>query len=248
LAKRAGRLDLLRESKAPSSDQYPTVPDDENFTNSPGITLAYRLPLKAASSWKLVAAAAICLVLNGIVSVLAVLTLNGHLAGNPDWLSTLFLLLFGGIGFWTMYYFFRELLLATGIGPTNVEISDHPLVPGQRYSVFVSQAGRLSVRTLEVLLACDEEATYREGTDSRVETRRVYEQTVFQREQFDIRPGVPFEHQCELMFPNGVMHSFQSDHNAIQWKLIVKGEAARWPPYERTFPVVVHPAEDGRED
>ena len=38
------------------------------------------------------------------------------------------------------------------------------------------------------------------------------------------------------------MHSFQSRHNVVRWKLVVRGEAEAWPMFERGFPIVVYPA------
>jgi hypothetical protein len=37
------------------------------------------------------------------------------------------------------------------------------------------------------------------------------------------------------------MHSFLSPHNAVVWKIIVRAESAKWPRFEREFPVVVYP-------
>jgi hypothetical protein len=37
------------------------------------------------------------------------------------------------------------------------------------------------------------------------------------------------------------MHSFAANHNEIAWKLVVEGEAAGWPAYRRTFPVIICP-------
>lgn len=244
LTLRASHLNLLGDGSTASRGS-PNVPDDGNQTNSPGTTLAYRLPIAATAGWRLLAAAVICLIWNGVVALLVVLVVNGHVAGRPDWRLTWFVVPFAGIGVWTLYYFVRQLLVATGIGPTSIEVSDLPLYPGASYRVFLTQAGRRSMRWLEMALVCDEEATYRQGTDARTESRRVFQHRLFRRENFDIRPGKPCEQQCRLDVPLDVMHSFQAEHNAIRWKLVVKGEASRWPSYERTFPVVVYPDQNG---
>jgi hypothetical protein len=108
--------------------------------------------------------------------------------------------------------------------------------------VFVSQAGRLQMRWLELWLACDERATYRQGTDTRTETRRVFAERCFVRQDFQIAQGLPFESRCRVAVPAGAMHSFQADHNEVSWKLIVKGSVDGWPEYERAFQIVVNPA------
>jgi hypothetical protein len=37
------------------------------------------------------------------------------------------------------------------------------------------------------------------------------------------------------------MHSFSADHNAVSWMLVVRGRMARWPEFERRFPLYVYP-------
>jgi hypothetical protein len=185
------------------------------------------------------------LVWNGITSVLLALTINKHLAGRPEWLFSFSAVPFLAVGVWSIYYFAKQLLIHTGVGPTSVEISDHPLRPGKPYEVFLSQAGRLSVKSLELQLVCREEATYRQGTDIRTETRVVHEQQVFRQESFKIEPGAAFEYRGQFDIPMQVMHSFQSNHNAVCWNLTVKGEVDVRPAFVRSFPVVVHPAAVG---
>ena len=122
---------------------------------------------------------------------------------------------------------------------------DQPWWPGRRYDVFVVQAGRLSVKSLEMFLVCQEETTFRQGTDVRTEVRPVHRQSVFRREDFKIQPGMPFEHQSELQVPSHAMHSFHSSHNSVSWKLVVRGEVETWPDFERSFPVIVYPSPNG---
>ena len=241
LAKRATDIELLAET-LPSLKDFPNVPRDVNLTNSPGIKLAYRLPITRSPGWRLLLVGVFNLVWNGMVSWLLVLAVGKHLAGEPDWFLTGLVLPFAAVGVAALYYLFRLLLLATAIGPTSLEISDHPIFPGETYRVYLFQAGRLTVESLTLSLVCDEEATYRQGTDTRTERRRVLEQVVFARQTFDILPGRPYEHECELRIPENVMHSFQSDHNAVQWRLVVRGRVEKWSSYERNFPLVVYPS------
>jgi hypothetical protein len=136
----------------------------------------------------------------------------------------------------------RQLLVATGIGATVAEISDHPLWPGRAYQVFVSQSGNLQVNSLRVLLVCEEAATYRQGTSNRTETKRVFEQELFRNEAFEIHKGLPYELRCDVRVPADAMHSFEASHNNVHWKLLVQGDVAGWPDYERDYPIIVMPA------
>lgn len=243
LVQRAAQLDLFDPEGRGAA--FPTIPNGANLTNSPGTTLRFRLPAAGSRALTLSSILVACLVWNGIVAVASVLALNGYREGHPDWVLTLSILPFALMGLALVYFFFRQLHRATRIGPTLVEISDHPLHPGQPYRVFLSQAGRRPLHRLEVLLVCEEEATFRHGTDTRTETRQVYRQPVFSQDSFEVRRGLPFETSCELTIPGGAMHSFRSEHNEISWKLLVKGAVAGWPDYERSFPVIVHPGPNG---
>ena len=139
-------------------------------------------------------------------------------------------------------FFVRQLMVTTGIGPTFVEISEHPLLPGGQYRLYVSQAGRLKMRSLDVALVCEEEATYRQGTNTRTESREVCRQPLLHREEFQVLPGEPFATECVLRVPAGAMHSFKAAHNEVQWRIVVQGDVADWPEFRRSFPVIVHPS------
>lgn len=220
---------------------YPSVPRDDNVTNSPGTTLTYRLPSSVTPGWTLFALLVACLLWNLIVLVFAAMAAHTFIIGRPDWMMTLFVLPFLAVGIGLIVLLARRLLVTTGIGPTRLEISDHPLIPGREYSLFLSQTGRMRVRSFEVSLACDERATFRQGTDTRTEVRRVHDQQIFRRDRFEIQQGMPFERECRFRLPEGVMHSFEADHNKIDWKLRVKAAIDGWPEYERSFIVVVYP-------
>jgi hypothetical protein len=246
MARRAQQRDLLG-TNGPSRRKFPNVPDDSDIVNSPGTRLRFRLPIGTSPGWALFGVLLACVLCNGIVSVFATSAVRGHLVGEPDWLLTLFTVPFVLAGIGLIVFFIRQLLLTTGIGPTLVEISDHPLHPGQQCRLIVSQSGRLKVNSLEVLLVCEEAATYRQGTDTRTETREVYRRELLRHEDFKVRHGLPFEAECELAVPPAAMHSFKADHNEVNWKLVVRGDAAGWPDYRRAFPVIIHPA-NGRTD
>jgi hypothetical protein len=237
----ASRLNPLKEG-AKEVLEYPFIPQDSNLTNSPGTRLKYRLPIDLSRGWRLVAILAACVFWNSIVAVFAVIAINSHIQGRPEWVLTLFVLPFAAVGLAIIYFFVRELLITTAIGPTQLEISDHPLRPGGRYQAYVSQGGRLTINSLELSLVCDEVATYRQGTDTRTELARVYSQPLLQRRQVELLPQAAFEEQFDFAIPPQCMHSFKADHNEVRWELLVRGDIAGWPPFERAFPIVVIPS------
>ena len=241
LSRRSQERDLFGRSQ--EQDEYPAVPRGVDLTNSPGTRLRYRLPMSNSPGWALVGALVFCLIWNGIVAAFVVVAVRGHRDGQPDWFLTVLLVPFLMIGLGAIFFFLRQLLLTTGVGPTLVEISDHPLRRGEGYQIFLSQAGMLAVNCLRLSLTCEESATYCQGTNTRTETREVYRKTLFERKEIKIEPGIPLEVDLSLCVPEGAMHSFAAEHNEINWMLVIEGELANWPRYRRAFPVVVCPGE-----
>jgi len=238
--KRSGPRDSSEETEV-AQPAFPHVPPAGRITDSPGTELAYRLPMAGSPAWTLGLWLTACLLWNGIVSLFAVVAVNSLWAGAPDWVLIVFLIPFLAIGIGLIVVFVRQLVLATAIGPTLLEISEQPLYPGRTCDLFLSQTGRLRIHWLEVLLACDEEATYRHGTNTRTENHRVYQQSVFRRERLEVQQGMAFTARFAAEVPPGAMHSFKSGHNEINWKFVVRGRVAGWPDFQRAFPVIVRP-------
>jgi hypothetical protein len=240
LAKRAAGMEIISEAM-PSAKEFPNVPRDANITNSPGVQLQYRLPMAHSPAWRLAAVTTFCVVWNAISTILLSKTTQAQFTGERSFFLTIFTIPFVAIGLWAIYQFFCQLWQQTSIGPTSVEISSHPLVPNGKYEFYLSQAGHMTLNHYQVRLACEELASYNQGTDTRTESRFVYEKCLFEDADFMIKPGEPFVHECELRIPADAIHSFQANNNRIQWRLIVTGNADDWPPFERQFPIVVYP-------
>lgn len=240
IAQRAANMDLLNGPLIERED-YPYVPSDADWKSSAGTKLAYRLPIATAPGWQLFATVLACLFWNGVTSVFVIIAIRSHVRGNPEWFLTVFLIPFVLVGAVLIYAAVRQVLIATGIGPTRLEISKHPLHAGEQCELYISQTGRLSMNSLEVLLVCDERATYRQGTDTRTEHCRVLKQSLYRVDNVEIDQAIPFEHLWTIAIPLGAMHSFKSTHNEIRWKLVVQGDVSGWPNFEREYPVIVVP-------
>lgn len=249
IAKRAKDSDLLSETQG-ATQVYPAIPDATNWKNSPGIRLAYRLPAASSPSWRLVLLASFCLLWNGAVAVLAVLAANqgdafriSSLGSPAGWsLFRVIVALYACVGAWSIHGLFRNLLAATAIGPTSVEVSALPLQPGGQYRVFLTQAGHLKIDWLELTLVCDEEVSFSDGTDTRTETKRIFETSLFRKELFEVHPSQPFQVECPLDVPLDAMHSLVTENNAVNWMLIVSASAKKWPTFQRVFPLLLHPS------
>ena len=242
LARQAADTDIVHAA-VPRPRNYPTVPTFDGLINSPGIELAYRLPATQTPGWRLLALTIFAMLWSFMVFLLTASVIRGHVAGKHEWLLTAVLVGFWCVCYWSVREFLQLLVHNSGLGQTTIEISDLPLAPGREYLASLVQHGNVTMQSLQMWLVCEEEATFTQGTDIRTETREVFRQTCFERADFGIEPGRPFSEVCRLAVPRAAMHSFQSAHNVVRWKLVVKGTADRGIAFERGFPVVVYPGE-----
>lgn len=239
LARRTAQLDLLQTGES-ADHAFPTLPADTAIINSPGTRLRYRLP-PVRPGWRLWSLVAASIVWNGVLAVLIVMTLNSAVGGGSHLVLAAFMLPFLAAGGWMAAVLVRKMVQAMRVGPTVVEISTHPWRPAGRFEVFASQAGRLRLDVWRLALVCEEEATFSQGTNKRTESRRVFEQELFRRDNVDLDAAGILEHQCEIVTPAAAMHSFESAHNKIRWQLVVTGQAGPKTGFERAFLVHFHP-------
>jgi hypothetical protein len=226
-------------------ENLPSVPRGVHIANSPGNTFPFRLPVSVLPAWKLLGLLAACLIWNGIVAICMTIVVQSFIDGQPKWAMGLFTLPFLACGVFLIWLLVKQFLISTSVGVTFVEMSSHPLMPGESYQFLLHQAGRLRVARLEMNLVCREKTQYQQGTDTRTESQVVFEQVLFSKKRFEINHGKPFEVQESFEVPEGVMHSFTADSNEVSWSIEVRGRVARWPAFTRTFPVVVHPPHGG---
>lgn len=219
----------------------PTVPDLRLFTDSPGAKLAYRLPSLNTETDALLAVGAFAMAWNAMIAVFVVFAVESLLRSIIPYRMLVLLVPGIYVAVRSVQLFFRSFIRTLGIGSTIVEIEDLPLVPGQSYKLEVVQYGRLVIKKITVRLVCEEESTYHFGTDVRTERQTVFDQVIATHGRDRIDWGYPLRLDCQFVIPRDAMHSFQSFHNAIHWKIVVDGEANRWPSYSRNFPVVVYP-------
>ncbi|MEI8211298.1 MAG: hypothetical protein WCI02_04065 [Planctomycetota bacterium] len=229
---------MIRKTK---SILPPTVPELGLYTDSPGARLAFRLPSQIPENGALLAMGVFAMAWNAMIAVFLVIAVENMLRSRIPYYLLLALIPGVYVAVRSAQLFFRSFVRTLGIGSTTVEIEDLPLVPGSDYGVEVVQYGRLVIKKITVRLVCEEESTYHFGTDVRTERETVFSQVIATHGRDRIDWGYPLRLECRCTVPRDAMHSFQSMHNAIHWKIIVDGEANRWPSYSRSFPVVVYP-------
>ncbi len=235
-----------RAKGIPERPELLSLPRLQTLTDSPGVKLKYRLPMQPGEGTRLVLSMVFALAWNGMVAVLAVIAAQGWARGEGNWGLTLAFIAFAIVSALATRWFFRLFYRQSGVGRTAVEIDRLPLFPGDTAQLYVCQYGRTAFRTLEVHLVAIEEVTYQQGTDVRTERREVARIAADLPSDIDRRslvadPENPLELDCQIRLPADMMHSFQSEHNALLWKIVVHGEAAKWPRFSRSFPVAVYP-------
>jgi hypothetical protein len=219
----------------------PGVPACDDLVNSPGTILCYRLPIESRESWTLVGIGLFTVLWNAVLVVLAVSAGLDLLSGRVEWVLLAVLVPFLAVGIAGVVLFVRRLFLTTAVGTTQLEISDHPLLPGNKYDVLLAQSGSGRFESLSLTLEVEEMASFRQGTDTRTERVVVWRELVKEWNDVLITPGVRFETHVTTTIPPGAMHSFASEHNAVRWRIVVAGRPERWAAFTRVFPLVVHP-------
>ena len=262
IAAQASELEILSELRHGRED-LPTVPRDRPLPQ-PGKVLPFRIVASPRNVWGLVSAAISSTISVSISSILVLIFLTpwitesylGHqinelsesitppeLVGIPSqpWLAGGLLLVFLPVAGWSIYHFFRQLIKLTGIGLSSVELSNYPLKPGTSCKLFLSQTGRVRLQALNVELICEEQVTYNQGTDIRTEKAIVFSEQLLRQRGISLTSGNAFETELEFKVPASAMHSFKSNNNRIQWKIIVTAKAKKWPRLTRTFRILVFP-------
>jgi hypothetical protein len=200
----------INQATVSADPDWPTLPALDRFVLR-GKTLAYRLPLVRGSLWGCLAVSLIWNTVTAAVIVAIFVRPAGWAWRPPTWFDALWLVPVVLIGLFAIYFAVFAVLDEFGVGPTVLEISDHPLVAGERYVLFLSQSGRLKLNSLRVLLVCEECAASAPNRNDGAGTRRVFEEEIFAQEHFEVRPDRPFEVRGELRVPAGAMHSFEAN-------------------------------------
>lgn len=192
----------------------------------------------AVSPWgKLLGALVFAVIWNGITSVFVVIAVTSHLKGDPEWLLTIFITPFVLVGLGVIIYVLYSLLALFTPQPV-VTISSRSVRLGESIELgwmFGGAAG--SIRQLTITVCGQESATYRRGTSTHTDTNVFLEIPVVDAtDHFNIQHG-----DAEVTIPDNTMHSFESDHNKIEWFIKVKGDIAMWPDVNNSYPLLVLP-------
>jgi len=229
----------------------PTVDPAE----SPGSTLRHRLT-RADHPWK---ATVGCLAIAAFWNILTTVFVIAQISGFANWKGPfgmsvwVVLVPFVLVGVCMLAGFVLNLITAiddTRAGTTVVEVSMHPLRPGEPCKVFVSSQGRFMLTAMVVRLVCEEGVktesspvlsprTLRESPAT--QSKRVRAIEVYHGDGLPSVAGLTFEATFQFQVPADVMHSLDAEHNKVSWLIEVEGSPAGRPAYRREFAIVVNP-------
>jgi len=224
--------------------QFLNVPFELRRRVRPGSELKYRLLPRKLPRWNLIAAGSISIIFVALASSTIVMTWLEIVAGRLDIFGSLLSVALIIASVWSFRLFVRQLLKLTGIGDTQIELDRYPLVCGKSCTVSVTQFGRVRLKLFDLLLDCNEEVTFRDGTEYRTECQQVSQTRIYRSRGVQLNPANAFTVNCRFTIPPTAMHSFQSPHNRVMWSLSVLCTSRGWPDQLTTFPLLVLPYQE----
>jgi hypothetical protein len=183
--------------------------------------------------------AIVAIIWNGIISVFVVQVVKGWMQGAKPIGMTLGISIFVAIGLGAIAALIHSILR---IFNPRIEIQSPPVIlgPGVTTGLAFTITGNLQrLQTLTITLIGEEQATYRRGTDTHTDTSEFCALPLYEAHGSRIsRRG-----SLQLAIPVDAMHSFESSHNKIIWKVKLHGDIPRWPDVSETYTLNIVPKE-----
>ena len=221
---------------------FPTIPDPASINDSPGTHLAYRLPISQISVIRVIGSILLCVFWNVIAWIVLFSVFLGNAENPSSLVSRIFAVLFFLLGLGVIVWVINLAMTAFGVGATLLELSDHPILPGRNYRLYLMQLGTFRIKEFSVEIVCEEIARFRQGTDTITTRKEVFRKTLFQKTDFETQPDSPLVEEMRFSLPYGAMHSFFTEHNEIRWKINVHADILHWPNLNRDCPIIVRPS------
>ena len=186
---------------------------------------------------KLLALTLFALFWNGIVSVFLYHVVNGWTRGRGEVCLSIFLVPFVLVGLALVGALFHALLSL--FNPRAVLVLDRDTLHlGEADALRWSLTGRADrVHRLVLRLEGREEATYRQGTDTRTDKNTFFSTDFVDTEDAaEVREG-----KAAVPVPADSMHSFSAANNKVLWVLTVHGHIRGWPDVKDEYLLNVAP-------
>ncbi len=221
--------------------RYPTVPNSQVINESPGIRLAFRLPIGLFPTFQFALVLLLALIWNIMAWAIFIYLISTCTCWGDSLNAILFCLIFGGAGLMFFPWIGSLFKNTFAIGPTIVEISDHPIIPTRKHRLTLIQNGRIKARSYEISITCEEVARYTQGTDTITNRREVFRQLLFLRKNMELKTDQTLNEDFFLRLPCGAMHSLRTEHNEICWKLVIEIVVDDYSILRRECPVIILP-------
>ncbi|MDD5597683.1 MAG: DUF3592 domain-containing protein [Victivallaceae bacterium] len=210
-----------------------SVPD---FVAPTGETV---LKIKSSTLRNFIGAVFVALLWNGIVSLFIGVAVKNWKTGNIEWFLIIFMIPFALIGLaliGAVIYCFVALFNSR----VTVTISNPRPQPGEKLTLGWKVINAASVDKLEIFLKGEESATYQtHGKNNSAQTRK---------STFELLKLLDTENReaihigrTQFTVPRETMHSFDGEHNKIQWQIVLHGVIKRRPDINCEYPITVMP-------
>ncbi len=178
---------------------------------------------------------------NGIISIFLYQAVEAFRHGRPEWVLMCFLMPFVLIGLALLAGVVYFVLAAFNPVP-RLYLSKESFVLGETLELRWEFRGSVSrLCSLCISLKGSEEVEYRRGTTTYHDKREFYSATAVELGAFsNMQSG-----STSFAIPKDSMHSFESSHNKISWKVNVHAEIAKWPDVNENFEILVLPIATG---
>lgn len=129
------------------------------------------------------------------------------------------------------------------LGEPTVQLSTTELRRGEeiRFAVSVRPEQRTDLRSLEVILECEERVTHGHGQYQTRHKRTVFEQRLVLAKDVVIDPHRGFKKKGTLTIPQDGAPSFGAPHNQLIWWLRFRGDIVGWPDWQEPVLLTVWP-------
>jgi len=236
-------VELGTKVAAPWEDAAEVNPTVHDAGTTPGKVLAYRLAqVGMTPGCRFGCAVAVAIFWNAILSSFVIDAFNKwNRAGQIPWLDMLFLtpfVLVGLLMIGTAFFFGVRWFVSTLTGQVAVEVSAHPMLPGDVVRIHIAQTGTFRLVRVAVLLVCTEEATYIAGTSKSTAKKEVAKHPLVDPGANPDGDGLPLT--TDSTIPTGLMHSFDAPNNKIKWVLRVTARVMGFS-FSNDYGVTVNP-------
>lgn len=178
----------------------------------------------------------------GITSIFVVLAVKSWLRDDPEWFLTIFIIPFVLVGLGGIFYSGYRFLTLFSPAPT-IKLKPSAIVMGGTADIsWAVQGGIGSISHFSIYLVGEEEATYRQGTDTKTAEELFYEEALI--DTSDPRKIARGSASIDLSASGTpIMPSWKGTHNRIKWSLIVIGKVRLWPDVLDDYEIEIEPLE-----